>query len=110
MGTPLPKSIADAPLLEDTYQHNILAAFWKLSTCREVGMGTGPIPWVAIDRFATRQGYDIDEIEYETFVYLIMELDSVFLDYVRQESEKESNRGKSRTVRQKNEANRVRRR
>ena len=110
MGTPLPRSIAECPVLEDSYQHNILAAFWKLSTCRGMGMGVGPIPWEAIDRWAERHGCTDDEIEYETFVFLIMEMDSVFLDFAREESEKESARGKSRSIRQAHAPNRGRRR
>jgi hypothetical protein len=110
MGTPLPRSLSEAPILEDAYQTNILAAFWKLSTCRNIGMGTGPIPWTAIDTFAVRHGYDADEIEYSTFVYLITEMDSTFLKYVQDENEKEGRRGKSRSVRGSAPAHRIRRR
>ena len=110
MGTPLPRSLAEAPILEDAYQTNILAAFWKLSTCRSTGMGTGPIPWTAIDTFAVRHGYDVDEIEYSSFVYLITEMDSVFLKYVADENEKEKRRGKSRSVRKPPAPRRGRRR
>ncbi len=110
MGTPPPRAFADAPILEDAYQTNILAAFWKLSTCRNMGMGVGPIPWTAIDSWAVRHGYDSDEIEYETFIFLICEMDSVFLEYVKEENEKETARGKSRSIRKSNPAHRRRRR
>ena len=109
MGTPLPKSIADAPVLEDAYQINIHAAFWKLSTCRNMGMSVGPIPWDAVDRWAVRHGYAEDEIEYETFCYLIFQMDAVFMEYVQDENEKETARGKSRSVRKANTSNRGRR-
>lgn len=110
MGTPLPKSIAEAPVLEDAYQINIHAAFWKLSTCRSMGMGVGPIPWVAINTWAVRHGYDDDEIEYETFCYLIFQMDAVFMEHSRDEHEKERVRGNSGSVRKTVPAHRIRRR
>ena len=100
MGTPVPKTIADAPVLEDAYQVNIHAAFWKLSTCRSIGMGVGAIPWDSIDRWAIRHGYSDDEIEYETFVYLIQQLDEEFLEYQNAKAERERGKhGKPSTVR-----------
>ena len=45
-GAPIPKSILEAPALEDSYHARIMDAFWRLSTCRDLGMGAaGPIPW-----------------------------------------------------------------
>jgi hypothetical protein len=110
MGTPLPKSLADAPILVDAYQINLQAAFWKLSTCREVGMSIGPIRWDAIDRFAKCHGYDDDEIEYETFVYLIIEMDGVFMEHAQSDTGSGGSGGKSSSVRKTVPAHRGRRR
>ena len=35
-----------------------LQAFKKLSTCRQLGMSIGPIPWDAIDRYIERSQLD----------------------------------------------------
>ena len=63
-------------------------------------MGVGPIPWDSIDRWAVRHGYHEDQIEYETFVYLIQQMDEEFIIYKTAEMERENpKRGKSNTVR-----------
>lgn len=53
-------------------------------------MGTvGPIPWVAVDAFANRLGLAEDEVAYTNFMYLIRELDEVFLKEKRAEIDRE---------------------
>ena len=89
-GAPVPKSILEAPALEDGYQARVLDAFWKLSTCRGIGMGAvGPIPWAATNDFAHEHCFDSDEIEYESFMLLIYELDEMFLERQREDSARE---------------------
>jgi hypothetical protein len=112
-GAPVPKAILEAPALEDSYQTRVLDAFWKLSTCRELGMGApGPIRWDAVDNFARRHQFDADEIEYECFVLLIYELDDEFLTYQHAKMENdraERKHGKAGDFRPKNAGVRSRR-
>ena len=72
-------------------------AFWKLSTCRQIGMGVlGPTPWDSIDRFAHQNDFAEDDVEYDSFVYIITQLDNAFLEHQREEQERESRKsGKS---------------
>ncbi len=94
---PLPKFVLDAPVLEDPYQHRVLDAFWKLSTCREVGMAVGPIPWADMNTFARVHQFDADQVEYDTFMQLIIEMDKTFIEYQKDETERrqaESSTGK----------------
>lgn len=103
-GVPLKGAITEAPEL-DFFQARVIRAFEELSSCRQIAMGTvGPIPWVAIDAFADRLGLVEDEIAYADFMYLIRELDEVFLRDKRAEIDREkrkleANRGKSPGVR-----------
>jgi hypothetical protein len=38
----------------------IMRAFFELSSCRQYGMGPGPIPWNFIQEYADREGLDPD--------------------------------------------------
>lgn len=63
-------------------------AFWELSTDRQLGMGSGPIPWSSIERFASRH----PAIEPGTFSQIMRAMDGAYLDA---KSEEESrSRGK----------------
>lgn len=64
----------------------IWEAFWKLSTCRQVGMGVGAIPWVAIDRYAIREGLTWEESQH--FEFCIMSMDREFLEHQDKQTEK----------------------
>lgn len=110
-GTPIPKSILDAPYPEDSYQERLLDAFWKLSTCRQIGMNClGPIPWDAIDRFARKNEFASDEIEYDSFVSVIQALDNAFLEHQQGEIDRESKKhGKAGSFRPPNTAHRGKR-
>lgn len=56
------------------------SAFWDLNTDRPVGMGVGPIPFGAIDRYADRYGIaDIDE--FDAFRELIRAMDDAYLSW-----------------------------
>ena len=104
-GTPIPKSILEAPVPEDSYQVRVFQAFEQLSTCRQVVLGAvGPIPWSAIDQYAQRMGIEDDEIAYDDFVWIIQQLDELFLkrkgEEIEAERKKASNRnGQSQAVR-----------
>lgn len=56
-----------------------VAAFHELKTTREIGMAYGPIPWTAIDAYATRHGIT-DPDEFEEFVWMIRVMDDVYLE------------------------------
>lgn len=47
------------------YEHLSFAwsAWWELHTDRPIGMGVGPIPFSAIDRYADRYGVESDAFE-----------------------------------------------
>jgi hypothetical protein len=90
-GTPLPPALANAPLLNTEYQRTILSAFWDLSSCRAVGMAVGPVPWTVMNEFAQVHGYNHDKDEYEAFMYLIQQLDSVYMNF--QAEKQEASRG-----------------
>lgn len=52
-----------------------LSAFYELSTSRQMGMAVGPIPFEAIDRYATRYGVR----NFERFRSLIRALDNAWM-------------------------------
>ena len=57
---PLPSKIAKAPTLHiglELYYD----AFWELSTCRATGWSIGPIPWSAVNDYATTFGFDSEQ-------------------------------------------------
>ena len=60
--------------LEFTYR-----AFTDLSTCREVGMAIGPIPWTAIRAYADT--YDLGLDEFNDLVYHLGQMDAAYMDY-----------------------------
>lgn len=53
------------------------AAFHHLSTCRQIGMGLGPIPWTAVEHYATAKRYD-DEHRQKLHVH-ISAMDNAYL-------------------------------
>jgi hypothetical protein len=52
-------------------------AFLDLSTCRQLGMEVGPIPWTAIHDYADRKYLSSDERE--ELEYVIRYVDTVYL-------------------------------
>lgn len=78
---PLPDAIADAPELyaglEVYYE-----AFIELSTCRDHGMGIGPIPWTAVDRYAERHGFRGDGFSY--LLKMVRAMDDAFIKHMKQ--------------------------
>lgn len=65
---------------------SIWEAFWRLTTTRQSGMGVGPIPWTAIDRYAQRHAID-DPDDFDELTELIMTMDQTYLEHVRKEQE-----------------------
>ena len=82
-GTELPEALRRPELRAGlwVYSH----AFRELSTCRQIGFGHGPIPWLAIRAWCVDWGFDGDEYEY--FVAMIRAMDNAFLEYVNKKKE-----------------------
>lgn len=62
-------------------------AFWHLSADRPVGFATGPIPWTAIDRYASRHRLDGAD-DFQRFADLIRAMDGTYLEHLEREREK----------------------
>lgn len=61
-GRALPKRIAGAPELQPGLELH-LSAFFDLTTCRQSGVGSGYIPWTAVETYADRLVLDTEERE-----------------------------------------------
>lgn len=81
---PIPDRIVNAPELEMGLEFTY-DAFQRLNTERPVGMGPGPIPWSAIDRFAFR--YELDEDEQSDLEFLIGKMDETYLKHMQKKME-----------------------
>lgn len=84
-GRPLPKWAENEPVLcpgDEFY----IKAFFDLSSCREVGMGIGPIPWRDILTYAIFFGLEEDLID--PFIQIIREMDSGYLKWQDQHQKK----------------------
>lgn len=84
-GIPLPDKIANAPELLPGLEM-YLTAFNRLSTCRQIGMGLGPIPWTSIGVYADQE--ELDEYHRDELYYFIEKLDCAFLEWSAKQSEK----------------------
>lgn len=75
---PIPKAIAEAP---DLLQGLSLffSAYKALQTCRQVGMGEGPIPWTAISYYADTLEFDDDQRS--LLHYFVGKLDGAYFEY-----------------------------
>lgn len=82
---PIPEKILNAPQLEFGLEW-YYEAFGKLTTCRSIGMGAGPIPWLAMDAYGKRYGLDLEE--QEDFEFLIGAMDDAYLKHAAEKSEK----------------------
>jgi hypothetical protein len=56
-----------------------ISAFYDLSTCREIGMALGPIPWDKIYIYSHHKGLDEDLID--PFIQIIREMDAGYLNW-----------------------------
>jgi len=74
----VPRALAQRP---EVPQHlaMVWSAFFLLSGDRSIGFeGPGPIPFLAIDRYAERFGLTGDADEFERFVELIRAMDAEY--------------------------------
>lgn len=81
---PVPDRIMNAPELWQGLEL-YYEAFSELSTCRPfVGMNgsPGPIPFLAIDRYAERLGISDEDFDY--FRELVRRLDDAFIRYMKE--------------------------
>jgi len=88
---PVPDKIKNAPTLQSGLEF-YYTAFIELSTCRDAGMGAGPIPWESIHKMGTDH-LDLDEEDFDRFVQIIRGMDLTYLDY--QESKGKENANKT---------------
>jgi hypothetical protein len=79
-GTPAPPSDITE---EDEF---FFKAFWQLTTCRNVGMGEGPIPWSAIVQWAEINS--LDEDTFQEVQEVIPALDRIYMKYRADEAKK----------------------
>lgn len=90
-GRPLPEWYLNKPdIFPGDYFY--LRAFYDLNTCRQVGMGLGPIPWNVVIQYA-----GISELEQELiepFIHIIRMMDNAYLDYHEKKQTREQNRNK----------------
>ena len=84
---PVPDKIKNAPELLPGLDFYYMS-FVELSTCRDVGMDAGPIPWYSI-REMGRKEYNLDDEDFDKFVSVIRGLDLTYLDH--QESKRKNN-------------------
>ena len=57
-------------------------AFWELSSTRQFGYSTGPIPWHRVVQYGQRIGLDARMIA--VFEVVVRELDEVYLEWLRE--------------------------
>lgn len=50
-----------------------------LNTCRDYGMGAGPIPWIAVHEYARR--YGLDDEQFEALQHHIVSMDRTYEDW-----------------------------
>lgn len=85
------KLLSDGKLAEEDKEPEIAGldfyfdAFRELGTCRQVGMGLGPIPFTAIAEYF-RLFLGDDETEFEEFCWVIRMMDRIFLKHAQEKS------------------------
>jgi len=77
----------ERPELERGHEF-FLEAFWQLSTCRQVGLGVGPIPWTACYQYGLAHNLDCDMLV--VFPRIMMRMDEAYLDWSAREMERKS--------------------
>jgi hypothetical protein len=88
---PVPDKIKNKPEIKpglDLYWR----AFQDLSTDRDVGMGVGPIPWLAIHAWAERNYIRGDD--FERLVLILRGLDNIYLEKQAAKDKSKSKLGK----------------
>ena len=91
-GRPLPAWFLDEPEVEPGEEF-FIGAFFELSSCRQIGMGLGPIPWSAIVEYADRVRLAADVRR--MFVDVMRLLDGFFLEDAEERAKRERDRAQS---------------
>lgn len=73
---PIPKKLQNSPSLESGMEL-YYQAFLDLNSCRQVGMGEGPIPWTAIAYYC--RFFEMDEETTDDVMYMVRGLDNEYL-------------------------------
>lgn len=76
----------EPPALEPAWQF-FWAAFWELSTERQIGMGLGPIPASALREYARHSGVFGDLLD--SFTVVIRAVDAEYLKLVAPKDQKQ---------------------
>ena len=66
------------PPIPDGWE-NVWEAWCELTTCRQIGMAAGPVPWTAIHQYA--RAYDYDWWEERQLGIFVRRLDSVYFKH-----------------------------
>ena len=77
-GAPLPEWYVEQPALflgGEFYMN----AFMRLSTCRQVGMTLGPIPWDKAEAYIQSRGFSTVFCDF--FLQVIYEMDSAWIEW-----------------------------
>lgn len=95
----LPDKIKNAPELrlglELYYQ-----AFWELDSCRQLGMGAGPIGWLDIEGYGKARGFDEEQLE--DLHHFIPTMDAAYSKHWEQKRKTDSGNAQPQPVRAKN--------
>lgn len=75
---PLPDHIINAPELFIGLEL-YLDAFWDLNSTRTSGWGLGPVPWSAINDFAST--FELDEFQRDDLHYYVRVLDNAYIEH-----------------------------
>lgn len=85
-GMQIPNAIKDAPTLHlglELY----MSAWLDLNTCRSVGMGEGPIPWLAVHEWANQ--HELDDDQREALHVFIVALDAAYFEHRERKRERD---------------------
>lgn len=86
-GQPLPDWYLDEPFVYPAEQF-YFQAFNDLSTCRQIGMDLGPIPWDTAMEYA--QDHGLDAIMRNIFWGILVAMDKVFSDWRNRKTEQQN--------------------
>lgn len=82
-GKPLPEKIRNAPELDPSLRI-YSRAFKQLSSCRQLGMGIGPIPWTAVVEYA--KIYQLSQEQTDALHFHVERMDGAYLDWVNKKT------------------------
>ena len=84
-GMPIPEKIRNAPTLLPGLEL-YYDAFLDLNSCRQLGMGVGPIPWMAVSDYAVAMGLSREQTE--DLHHHMRAMDNAYSEYWSKKHEK----------------------